>query len=1015
MLKRGLVKYFSRTFTKKQYAFVAPLDVVVPPELVYLTNMNEPSHKLLSKLCVDEVITFKRSDKASQPQEKNDNYVNELYEMAELTVKEFRNTQTEDDVTEKPKKSRNGKSQAKSLIFNTEKHITFDKNLHKLILDYTMSHQNDHTELNNIDQYIENNKNDIKGTLSKLDFYDFNQGYFKGKICRLEGKKVIKVKELVDLYNFDLGTHLLSNINHKIDYMDSQISALKEYKTSNRANIEKLDQNIKDLRELTNKESPKYIFSNINDLIKEFTDNNFHMVEYEQLYDAQTAFNELNDAEVSRAKEIFIESNGILKNLMKKTNFILPRQFMEINQNSDIAYLSHFYNNLVALLISKHVICEKETQILINENDFLLKAEFIKLLLKRFNEIYMTSWLSLDIKNKEYQDEGDKKGGLDGVKEIYEHLKSLHEESSSPSKKLLISKVRKFIEERTINEKVLKVIVEELDKFTELSEHDVDFQNTKNYLDLVTKLPFGIFTNDETDIKRAKNILEKSHFGMDEVKKRILEFLAIGKLKESFVSQKVLCLLGPPGVGKTSIAKSIAECLNRNFVRISLGGENDVSVIKGHRRTYIGSYPGKILNALKQAKSENPVVLLDEVDKLGRSSHKGNVQDVLLEVLDPVQNKEFYDNYFEAPLDLSKVLFLCSANILDGSTISAPLYDRLEVIELSGYTKKEKMAIFDSYLLEKITKKVGLDKYNFNIQLGEDIVEFIIENYAREPGVRGLEKKSLMLMEKIAYEFIKNTDDIEQYKKETGTMTKDYTVTKEIVKEHLGPKIYGKQFILHKDKDLIGFSLGLGYNAYGGSVLTIEVIELPKKSEFKLEESAKTEQESESITIEAKSSDDNTDNKKGSLTVTGSLGKVMKESIEIAYSFTKLFLHKIDEQNDYLDTHHLHIHFPEGASKKDGPSAGSTITTALISIATGKPYNPQFAMTGEISLNGKIMKIGGLREKVLAAKREDVKNVIVPASNKADVEEFKDYIKEGMNFHFVKTYDQIYELLFRNN
>ena len=1026
MLKTLLSRNFSRKLHKKNYAFIAPINIAVPPELVYLTNLSSTSHKLLTKLCIDECITFKNYEASGKQSDKRALELEEMAQSARNTINELRAAQSDAEDDAKTKKTKAAKTAPKSLMFNSEKHITFDKNLHKLILDYSMAQKARKSELLDIPAHLAQNPRGATATLSKLDFYDFNQGYFKGKICRLEGKKVVRVRQLVDLYNFDLAGHLLGSINAKIDYLASQIETLQEYKSSNKASVGKLAESIADLRELTYEESPSYIFKNVDELIGEFAQADFQLAEYETLYDAQTAFAEMSDGDVRIIKELFIETNAILKNLMKKTNFILPRQFMEINASSDVGYLSHFYNNMVALLISKHVLGDDEVGVLLREDDFLFKAQFIKSALKQFNEVYMTSWLSLDIRSKEAKEDETRKPN-ESIKEIYEHLKSLHEESSSPSKKLLIAKVKNFIAERKINEKVLKVVVEELDKFSELNEHDSDFQNTKNYLELVTKLPFGVHTTDETDIKKAKRILEDSHFGMDEVKKRILEFLAIGKLKESFVSQKVLCLLGPPGVGKTSIAKSIAECLNRNFVRISMGGENDVSVIKGHRRTYLGSYPGKILNALKQAKSENPVILLDEIDKLGRSAHKGNVQDVLLEVLDPVQNSEFYDNYFEAPLDLSKVLFLCSANILDGSTISAPLYDRLEVIELSGYTKAEKLHIFNNHLIGKLLAKVGLDKFNFDVTLSEDIVEYIIEDYAREPGVRGLEKITQMLLEKIAFDFIKHTPDLDAYKKETGTLTKEYPLTREIVKEHLGPKKYGRQFILHKGDDLVGFSLGLGYNAYGGSVLTIEVIELPKKCEFKSESESKSKGEgekkpgseseaepshAEAITIETKPSDAK-DSKESSLTVTGSLGKVMKESIEIAYSFAKLFLHRVADSNDYLDTHHLHIHFPEGASKKDGPSAGITITTALVSQATGKQYNPKYAMTGEISLNGKIMKIGGLREKVLAAKREGVDNVIVPMANKPDVDDFKDYIKEGMNFHFVRTYDEVYEILFK--
>ena len=331
------------------------------------------------------------------------------------------------------------------------------------------------------------------------------------------------------------------------------------------------------------------------------------------------------------------------------------------------------------------------------------------------------------------------------------------------------------------------------------------------------------------------------------------------------------------------------------------------------------------------------------------------------------------------------------------------------------------------YLLNKLMDKVGLSKFNVKIDFSDEDIEYIIEDYAREPGVRGLEKKTQVLLEKIAFDFIERTEKLDEYKKdgekkeeekkedevadeeeqkeekveeERQIKEEEIVITKELIKQYLGPKIFGKQFILHEKEDLIGFAMGLGYNAYGGSVLSIELIELPDKLE--------TQKPEESLTINPTNNET-----EGSLTLTGSLGDVMKESVEIAYSFAKLFLHKLDYNNTYLDSKHIHMHFPSGASKKDGPSAGITIVTALVSIATNKPYNTEFAMTGEVSLNGKVMKIGGLREKVLAAKREGVKQIICPYSNKADVDEFKDYIKEGMTFHFVRTYDEIYDLLFK--
>lgn len=329
----------------------------------------------------------------------------------------------------------------------------------------------------------------------------------------------------------------------------------------------------------------------------------------------------------------------------------------------------------------------------------------------------------------------------------------------STTKRELLKEVGRLLESRKLKEKLHNIIQEEFERFKNLNEFDSDYQNTKNYLDLICKLPFNILTHDETKISKAKKILEDSHYGMEDVKKRILEFLAIGKLKENFVSNKAICLVGPPGVGKTSIAVSIAECLGRKYQRISLGGEDDVSVLKGHRRTYLGSYPGKILNALKLAESENPVILLDEIDKIGKSHYKGNVQDVLLEVLDPMQNKEFYDHYLDAPIDLSKVLFICTANILDSSTISSALYDRLEVIELSGYTKQEKIAIFNSYLLGKLLTKVGLDQYNVKVEFPDESINFLIENYARESGVRSLEKKTQLILEKLVLKLLSDHQD----------------------------------------------------------------------------------------------------------------------------------------------------------------------------------------------------------------------------------------------------------------
>ena len=988
MLGKLLKQNFSRNLLRKKYAFVGPLDVTVPPNLVYLTNLQKPTEQLLTQFAVDELITIQNHPPFPVEESKQQ----KILEKAESNISAFRDTLQQD----KAPLRKNKNNKIKNLFISTEKHIAFDRNLHKQILDSTLSEiKTDDIDMNIQTGNFWEEKDEVTGTLSKLDFYDFNQGYFKGKICRLEGKRVVKVKRPVAIKDIDLETHLLSNMNRRIEYLQSRITELKD--TSKAPTKTKFQTELDEMKKLTDISTDDYIFKEIGALKDNLEDNQLRLAEYEIYNDFDSAFDCVPEEE-KKLKETFIACNTLLRNLMKKTNFISPKQFLEIGESSDENAVAFYYNHLVALMVSKHILSDEEVKFLLECKDALIKAEYVFLVLSSFSNEYTTSWLSLDVKSKGLNISKGK--GDSSVKEIYEHLKSMHDQASSPSKKLLIQKVKKYIDERKLDEKVLKAIVEELDKFSDLNEHDSDFQNTKNYLETVTKLPFGVTTEDERDIGKAEKILENAHFGMDDVKRRILEFLAIGKLNDGFVSRKIVCLLGPPGTGKTSIAKSIAECLGRKFVRISLGGENDVSVLKGHRRTYLGSYPGKIVTALKQAESENPVILLDEIDKLGRSNYKGNIQDVLLEILDPVQNKEFMDNYLELPMDLSKVLFLCSANLLDSNTISPPLYDRMEVIELSGYTKNEKIEIFRKHLYNKLMEKVGLEKYNIQIDFTDELIDFIIEDYAREPGVRGLEKKTQILLEKIAFDFIEEKEDVEEYNKENGSLSQKIELTTELIKKHLGPKIYGRQFILHEDDDLIGFALGLGYNAYGGSVLSIEILQLPEKP------SPEKQTDESSITIPNKTDEE------GSLTLTGSLGDVMKESVEIAYSFAKLFLHKKDDTNTFLDSSHLHMHFPEGASKKDGPSAGITIVSALISMATGKRYNTSFAMTGEVSLGGKVMKIGGLREKVLAAKREGVMRIICPEANRADVEEFKDYIKEEMEFNFVKTYEEVYDLLF---
>jgi len=446
-------------------------------------------------------------------------------------------------------------------------------------------------------------------------------------------------------------------------------------------------------------------------------------------------------------------------------------------------------------------------------------------------------------------------------------------------------------------------------------------------------------------------------------------------------------LVGPPGVGKTSIASSIARCLNRKYVRIALGGEHDVSVLKGHRKTYIGAYPGRLVQALKTSDTENPVILLDEIDKIS-SGMRGNLQDTLLEILDPVQNVKFTDHFLDTPIDLSNVLFVCTANLTE--TIHPAVLDRMEVIHLSGYTKDEKYQILKKYLLPRALEAAGLkDQYADKITITDEAIDALLLRYAREAGVRNLERLTKRICEKVTLKIVKGD-------------TSEIVITPENLKDFVGlPKFSDQR--LYKDIPPAGIIMGLAYNSYGGSTIYIETM----KSNFDL----RTEQKDQGAQIVSEENPVKKNARRGNIKITGSLGDVMQESTQIAYSYAKYILSTFFNSS-FLETNDVHIHFPDGASKKDGPSAGVAITSSLISLALDTPTADVVAMTGEISLTGKVLKIGGVKEKVLAAKRENVKKVILPLDNKEDVDELKDYIKEGLEFEFADSYMQVMKILF---
>ena len=499
-------------------------------------------------------------------------------------------------------------------------------------------------------------------------------------------------------------------------------------------------------------------------------------------------------------------------------------------------------------------------------------------------------------------------------------------------------------------------IQKEIDKFSRISPASPDISVSRNYLDTIFSLPWNKETKDKLDIKKAKEVLDKEHYGMEKVKERILEFLAVRSLSKS-LKGPIICLVGPPGVGKTSIAKSIAASLNRKFVRISLGGVRDEAEIRGHRRTYVGAIPGRIINGVKESGTKNPVFLLDEIDKMA-SDYKGDISSAMLEVLDPEQNKNFVDHYLEIPFDLSKILFVTTANSL--STIPGPLLDRMEIIELSGYIEEEKLNIAQKYLLVKQIEENGL-KEDF-VKIDDETMRDIISYYTREAGVRTLERTIGKICRKIAKKYV-----------EDPTLT-EVVVKKEDLEEYLGKDKY--TFDLAGVKPEIGMVTGLAWTAVGGVTLNVEVNVLKGK---------------------------------GQVVLTGQLGDVMKESAQTAISYIRSISDRFDIPDDFYQTKDIHIHIPEGATPKDGPSAGVTMATAVISALTKIPVRCDVAMTGEITLRGRVLPVGGIKEKLLAAHRAGIKKVLLPEECKAQLDEIPQNVKDQMEFVLVKHLDVVLE------
>ncbi|MDM0962473.1 endopeptidase La [Clostridium perfringens] len=632
-------------------------------------------------------------------------------------------------------------------------------------------------------------------------------------------------------------------------------------------------------------------------------------------------------------------------------------EFLDITASSGINGVDLFDNleeekdlNKVTDLISSYALIKQE-----DKQDILQTLD----LKKRIEKLIFYVKEEIEVAKIEKRIGTKVKKKLDkGQREYYlrEQMKVIQEElGEDDDNKKAIIEFEKVINEKKLPNQVKEKAQYEISKLKASSPYSQDGGVTRTYLENLLDMPWGEFTEDTLNIKDARKVLDKDHYGLKDVKDRILEYLAVKQISNS-LRGPILCLVGPPGVGKTSIAKSVATSLNRKFVRMSLGGVRDEADIRGHRRTYVGAIPGRIVTGLKEAKSMNPVFLLDEIDKLGMD-FKGNPADALLEVFDNEQNKTFRDHYLEVDVDLSEVMFITTANSLDG--IPRPLLDRMELIEVSGYTYEEKFRIAKKYLVPKVLKEHGVD--NKIITISDSALKLIIDSYTRESGVRNLQRQIANVIRK----GIK--DIIEKDKKNLNISTK-------LVEKYLGSKIFSYEEIDKEDK--VGVVTGMAWTAYGGDTLPVEVMVMDGK---------------------------------GRLELTGQLGDVMKESARAAYSYVRAHMKELGIKDEFYSKKDIHIHAPEGAVPKDGPSAGVTMTTALVSALTGKKVKHNVAMTGEITLTGKVLAIGGLKEKCLAARRVGIDTVIVPKENEKDVIKLPKIVKDSLNIILADKIDDVLE------